>query len=205
MSFCFYLHVRHPSSSLDRTTSSARSTLTDLHRTWLACRSSHLLSSTSSWSSLPRVDPLSADLPRTRSRSRLSLALPLGFSVPRLPLHLSAAALHTLSPAVNPSSRTTRTIFPIPTRHLLLLAPPLPSCVCTRFLYLLREFTDQHDRLGHDERSVPRSAVNILGVDHQTSTLAIYIVLRGVWNIGTIRSIDITMTTRRPSGERQLA
>lgn len=35
MSFCFSLHARHLSSSLDRTTSSA---LTDLHRTWLARR-----------------------------------------------------------------------------------------------------------------------------------------------------------------------
>lgn len=44
-----------------------------------------------------------------------------------LPLHLSAVALYTLSPASNPSSddARTRTIFPIPTRLLFLIASPL--------------------------------------------------------------------------------
>lgn len=76
--------------------------------------------------------------------------MPLRSSVPRLPLHLSAAALHTLSPAAQPlvgRRAYTRTIFPIPTRlslSLLLLARHR-VIFRTRFLYLLREFTDQRN------------------------------------------------------------
>ena len=60
-----------------------------------------------------------------------------------LPLHLSAAALYTLSPATNPRHRTTRVYphdFPYP--HPPSLTPRTSATFCTRFLYLLREFTD---------------------------------------------------------------
>lgn len=67
-------------------------------------------------SSSSRVDLSSADLPRTLSRPRPSCPRLFASHV-YLPLHLSAAALHTLSPATNPSSGyDARTIFLIPTR-----------------------------------------------------------------------------------------
>lgn len=132
-----------------------------------------------------------------------------------LPLHLSAAALHTLSPAANPviGRRAYPHDFPYP--HPSSLAPRTSATFCTRFLYLLREFTDQHDRLDHDERSVSRTSVKILGVYSVTRTFvvfftaespfAIYVrsVFREHW--GNLRTrftyhhVAITMTVRRLS------
>lgn len=128
MSFCFLsLHARRSSSSLDRTTSSA---LTAPHRTWPARR-------LSTWSWWIGTIAVAARGSFVGGPSILG-ALPLGFSVPRLPLHLSAAALRTLSPPSTPSSRTTRTIFPIPTRHRPVRSSRLrylPACARAFFIY----------------------------------------------------------------------
>lgn len=88
--------------------------------------------------------------------------LPAPLRFPRLstPPPVCCGAAHPLS-RHQPLVGTTR----VPVRFSLSppaswLAPPLPSA--RRFLYLLREFTDQHDRPDHHERSAPRSSVKIL-------------------------------------------
>lgn len=161
-------------------------------RSLLSHRSSYLSSSTSS--SLPRVDLSSADLPRTLSRPRLSFALPvpLRFPVPRLstPPPVCCGAAHPLSrhqPLVG--RRAYPHDFPYP--H-----PPPPASRAsatfyTRFLYLLREFTDQHDRLDYDERTVSRSSVKILGAYFITYTFSIagFAIYAAFHSIGSTYSL----------------
>lgn len=92
------------------------------------------------WTSRPRICQALYRAPVYPSRCPVPLFASL-FHV-YLPLHLSAAALHTLSPATNPviGRRAYPHDFPYP--HPPSLTPRASATFCTRFLYLLREFTD---------------------------------------------------------------
>jgi len=165
VSFCFRFNP-HP-ASLDRPIGRInRLYIGDIH-TWLA-RCYRILSVIVNIDIIVNIliaacGPLIREFATHFIASILRAARVPLFPVPRLstPPPVCRGAAHPLS-RHQPRRRTTRTIFPIPTRLCLLLAPLLLSC--TRSLYLLREFTDQHDRLDHDERSVSRLSVKIFGV-----------------------------------------